>query len=479
MRLFVRTALATAAMAALLGVGCGGRGNDPARPASEMRPEARQSAGSTRLIFFWPDRGRLIPVESNSITIQLLKGGAALPGTDRLVVRPATGGGTQETVTWDDLPLGPLTVTATAYPNADGTGTAQAAASMEVDIQNGANNPPPLTMASTIARVTMTVQGVADNTVPIGKSVTVIATPLDARRRIVLTRKDRWTWASGDPALATITAADGPQATVTLNAAGSAEVRAQETESQATGRSSITARTGIPRYYSITRLPGLSPTSSVFYKGINDKGQAVGTDLGTPNTALVWENGVVTNLGAQLGSNEGSGASVINNAGQIAGTTRHPSTPAYTPTTRAFVWQNGVMTDLGILPGGAGIFPDDINDNGQIVGISGFYDGTTGGGRAFLWQNGVLQSLGVLPKRDTIRSQDSAAYAINNAGQVVGDSRVSQEESRAFLWQNGTMTDLGILPNFDGKWYRARSINNSGQIVGMANNVVLDGRAFL
>ena len=70
----------------------------------------------------------------------------------------------------------------------------------------------------------------------------------------------------------------------------------------------------------------------------------------------------------------------------------------------------------------------------------------------------TVTDLGTLPGGSA-----SAAYSINNSGQVVGYSTTSGN-NHAFLYSGGTMNDLGTLPGGDGS--SANSINNSGQVVG-------------
>src|SRR4051794_25485514 len=63
--------------------------------------------------------------------------------------------------------------------------------------------------------------------------------------------------------------------------------------------------------------------------------------------------------------------------------------------------------------------------------------------------------------------------AINNAGQVTGQSITANFYGHAFLYANGSMSDLGSLPGPDSFSY-GRGINDAGQVVG--DSV---GRAFL
>jgi probable HAF family extracellular repeat protein len=113
-----------------------------------------------------------------------------------------------------------------------------------------------------------------------------------------------------------------------------------------------------------------------------------------------------------------------------------------------------ITTDLGTL-GGENSKAYAINNKGQVVGESD--TSSVGLKHAFIWQDGVMTDLG------TLGGPSSKAYAINNKGQVVGSGDTASGVRHAFIWQKGEMSDLGV---FYGNYSDAYGINDKGQVVG-------------
>jgi probable HAF family extracellular repeat protein len=114
------------------------------------------------------------------------------------------------------------------------------------------------------------------------------------------------------------------------------------------------------------------------------------------------------------------------------------------------------VVDIGVLPGGTYSHAYAINNAGQVVGYA---DAADGNPHAFIWQDGVMTDLGVLDG-----GTSSGAYDISSTGVVVGNS-VGPRGTHAVVWENGVISDLGSLDPNGGR-SSAWGINDAGQIVG-------------
>jgi probable HAF family extracellular repeat protein len=192
----------------------------------------------------------------------------------------------------------------------------------------------------------------------------------------------------------------------------------------------------------MTDLGTLGGTDSEAH-AINSSGQVVGqADVasGAPHPFL-WQNGNMIDLGS-LGGCCG-GALAINDAGVIVGW----STTA-DGHDRDFIWQNGIMTELPTLGGENGSDgPNAINSFGVVVGPSYTSDTHI---HPYVWQNGVMTDLGF----------DGRAFGVNDSSWVVGSG------AAAFVWQAGVMSTLPTLSTMPPIADFANAINNAGQIVG-------------
>lgn len=119
------------------------------------------------------------------------------------------------------------------------------------------------------------------------------------------------------------------------------------------------------------------------------------------------------------------------------------------------------VTDIGTL-GGASSAAFDINDNGQVVGTAGIVGV---GNRAFLWD-----STSGIRNLDPLGTDTSIANGINNNGQVVGFYLGVGTNKRAFLWDSvNDLQNLGTLPGDNSS--AANEINDRGQVVGRSESI--------
>jgi probable HAF family extracellular repeat protein len=263
--------------------------------------------------------------------------------------------------------------------------------------------------------------------------------------------------------------------------------------------------------YHITRIPTAQGANSVAL-GINNKGQVVGynfqgedyqtfvysspdrrlTDVGSLGGKInaacaINESGQITGYSqdgngnilaflfssnqpiASLGTLDGASTSEafgINSSGAVVGDSQS-GTQNHRP---ALFYKNAVQ-DLGL---GSSNEPDAletayaINDAGQIVGRrAAGHDAF----HAFTYLNGQTTDLG------TLGGANGEALALNKHGQIVGDSDTAEGATHAFVFDHSKLEDLGTLPGFDNASY-ARGINNAGDIVGESDSAD-QKRAFL
>jgi probable HAF family extracellular repeat protein len=136
------------------------------------------------------------------------------------------------------------------------------------------------------------------------------------------------------------------------------------------------------------------------------------------------------------------------------------------------------IIDLGTLSGYASSEAFSINNNGQIVGRAYNYDNNSGAfyTRAILFNpdgSGNNTDLG------TLGGNYSAAFSINNNGQIVGWADNDSQYTHATLFDSIDTRNNKDLGTLGGNTSYAYSINDKNQIVGNARNSFGSGEATL
>jgi probable HAF family extracellular repeat protein len=184
-----------------------------------------------------------------------------------------------------------------------------------------------------------------------------------------------------------------------------------------------------PLYDHIHALPTYPGDPDGAATAINASGEVVGISgicdvaVGALSAehALLWKDGKVIDLGS-LGGAGWNTPMAINNRGDIAGFSDLPGDIVdgqLTPNFHAFVWtkESGTMLDLGTLPGDSLSEALDINDQGQVVGVS------FPSAHAFIWQNGVMTDLNsLIPSGSPLLL--ITASGIGNDGVITGQACV-------------------------------------------------------
>jgi len=167
------------------------------------------------------------------------------------------------------------------------------------------------------------------------------------------------------------------------------------------------------------------------------------------SSPFVSVDGVISSLGTPLGHVH-AGARGINDLGQVAGLTQEYDQ------SRAFLWQQGVgHVDLGTL-GGNVARAYAINNAGTVVGWSSTADRRK---HAFAYHGGVMHDIHQL-------GGETDARAISPNGIIAGNWRDANDEPRGFIYRDGVMQDLD--PLLDYAYAFAYGVNDAGQVVGGA-----------
>jgi len=177
---------------------------------------------------------------------------------------------------------------------------------------------------------------------------------------------------------------------------------------------------------------------------INDSGMVAGRSANS-NLVALWDGTTVVDLPSlpNIASNIGSYALDINNSGQVAGLSYKYEYGSYI--SHATLWSNGTVTDLGKY--GLYSSANGINDSGKVVGTADSFNGSNVVSSGMIWNNGVGTKINVF------------ALDINNAGQILGDTQI--------LNSNGSITNLGTVVNSSYTAYRY--LNDLGRAAGTAS----------
>jgi probable HAF family extracellular repeat protein len=154
-------------------------------------------------------------------------------------------------------------------------------------------------------------------------------------------------------------------------------------------------------------------------------------------------------------------ASAINTKGQIVGVTVDPVS-GYD---HAFLYSGGVMKDLGTIAGDHNSYATAINDSGQVVGNS-IVSYASGSQNAFLYSDGLMQNLTVW-----LGTGYNEADGINDSGHVAGASN-----GNPYLYSNGSVVYLGSLGGGGGV---GLGIDSSDQVIGWSYLASTYQHAFL
>jgi uncharacterized membrane protein len=218
-------------------------------------------------------------------------------------------------------------------------------------------------------------------------------------------------------------------------------------------------------------LPGLCGGEA---HDINESGQIVGSIF---NSAAIWDRGVALEIGTV--GDFANLAVGVNNHGDVVGYGFHSDPLA---SVIAFHWRKGEMTILPTL-GGDQAIAESVNDSEWIVGMSEAPTGPSQDApRAVIWIDGGIEDLNEMVVNPVTGLVLDHAYAVNNAGQIVGIAR-SAGVTRGFLLDPLNPADLdadGDVNGLDlalllGAWGRCPPLQNHHCDADLDGNNIVNG----
>ena len=249
--------------------------------------------------------------------------------------------------------------------------------------------------------------------------------------------------------------------------------------------------------YRLLQLNDEGDSREAIVTDLNNRGEVVGSrsdGRGGPLYAFRWRNGEYIDVHEVVGADSNfTQAAGINDLSTVVG---FRSVTAF----EGFVLRGTRVTPLRVVDGERNVFPNDVNNRGQIIvdsfggaesgsffvdrgqaellpGLPGSLNTmvaaalndrgavlgnvqTPSGSRSVLWRKGAIVDLGSAGGANMSFGRD-----VNNRNQAVG-SVSFPDSTAAFIWQNGTMTLLPPLPPTAGRSSDATSINDFGVVAG-------------
>jgi len=207
--------------------------------------------------------------------------------------------------------------------------------------------------------------------------------------------------------------------------------------------------------YRLLQLNDEGDSREVIVTDLNNRGEVVGSrsnGRAGPLYAFRWRNGEFIDVHAVVGPESNfTQAAGINDLSTIVG---FRSVPDF----EGFILRGVRVTPLRVVDGERNVFPNDINNRGQII-VDSFGGPQTG---SFFVDRGQAELLPGLPGS----LNTMVAAALNDRGTVLGNVQ-TPSGSRSMLWRNGTVIDLGVTNGANMSF--GRDVNNRDQAVGSVN----------